>query len=1004
MGHDPQDGGGPPPLTLKPVPVATHLQASLHDHNNKFTAYAINWILKHHSSGKAAWRVLILTERLLWQVDKEGLVTRLIPLDRLKHIEYDRRLNRARLACDDTTQDWLFEFMPHQDNQPDGPDGLFAAISACRKRLAKTEGQELPVSEALEHVYPDVGKKSGMVTASDRMVEYRRDPRSLPQLAGGRKGSSDNGAPAARHRDHPLPRHGSSASMLNVTHPQIPHASFGGRPLDKRAHATPPYDPRTREDREEDRLPPHPSFPSSFDLGEKRSGSREGRPPRRRMLADGSCVYTLRLSDPKESIGIGFGEEDESLVEEREAGSDKKAKKLARRHPLMVGDVLSDSPADHARLPRGRVLSVAGSPVHCLQDALTALEDMKALRMTEFELHLIPTDPTDDDSWPSLSPTPSATGSATAAANAAAPPFILPPRRTARSTNGASVPVDPELADDAGDGPSKGFGGGGGSSGALLRQATKALLISVRYGEHGGLTLEGGGERLRVMSRMLQRRGYARQRFLCERDEDVAFTHPRPPTVAAVGEPTRAAILEACRWLAAGARRGDCLFLYVSAHGSSAPTTRVDAETLEGAAVLPGDFAAGGVVVTREELTDQLLAPVVGQGATLTILSDMFNGCELVHMPHGVRVDPGGAVVREADDEDLATAYSRAGDGRVIALSTSAVEPGVATLPRVGQTTNAFLRAATSTASSADDPSFLALAQEMQAALPARSSRSKQLRVLLEYSQSRMDPDAVGLAGGSGVVAGSAAGSGSAAGLGGGRVQRMGSAPGELMSRASSGLTQRSLGGQKPSTNSAYAGGAAGRGGRRGGGGGGDPLLGVGGSFAEGDGSEEARLSRLVRDAGSHPTPPWLTGEHSGVDLLHTSLPARPHPDVAPVIPARERQRLISFYRYYNPERLPMVTSMIIQYKGEHDKLFAELVAKYGPEPHHIADVLPAGWSKVVSPKGEVFYRHEDGRRQWEPPTAGSDVGSEMLPPSPGHRPRRDTLDSAGKKNGRSTR
>eukprot|EP00754_Rhynchopus_humris_P020792 Rhum_TRINITY_DN14715_c0_g1::Rhum_TRINITY_DN14715_c0_g1_i1::g.111155::m.111155 len=828
MKHAAQDGGGPPPLTLKPVHVATHLQASLCDQNN--TPYAVNWVLKHHSSGKAAWRVLILTERLIWQVDKEGLVTRLIPLDRLERIEYDRRLNRARLACDDTTQDWLFEFMPHQDNQPDGPDALFAAISACRKRLAKTERQELPVSEALEHVYPDVGKKSGMVTAAERMEEYRRDPRRLPQLAGGRKGSNDAAA-AARARDRPTPRHGSSASMLSVTHPQMPHASFGGRPLDKRAHATPPYDPRSaREAREDDKLPPHPSFPSSFDLGgERGGGSREGRPPRRRVLADGSCVYTLRLTDPKESIGIGFGEEDESIVEERELGNDKKAKKLARRHPLMVGDVLADSPADLARLPRGRVLSVAGSPVHCLQDALTALEDMKALRMTEFELHLIPTDPIDDDSWPSLPRTPSATGSTTAAANAAAaaaaaPPFILPPRRTPRSTNGASVPVDAELADAAGDGPSRGFGGGGGgggSSGALLRQATKALLISVRYGGHGELTLEGGGERLRVMSRMLQRRGYARQRFLCERDEEVAFAHPRPPTVAAVGEPTRAAVLEACRWLAAGARRGDCLFLYVSAQGSSAPTTRVDAEALEGAALLPGDFATGGGVVTREELTDQLLAPAVGQGATLTILSDMFNGCELVHMPHGVRVDPGGAVVREADDEDLATAYSRAGDGRVIALSTSAVEPGVATLPRVGQTTNAFVRAASSAAASADDPSFLALAQGMQAALPARSSSSKQLRVLLEYSQSSMEPDAVGLAGGSGVVVGSAGGSGSgAAGLSGGRVQRMGSAPGELMSRASSGLTQRSLGGPKPSTTSAFAGGAGGRGGRQGGGGG----------------------------------------------------------------------------------------------------------------------------------------------------------------------------------------
>ena len=140
---------------------------------------------------------------------------------------------------------------------------------------------------------------------------------------------------------------------------------------------------------------------------------------------------------------------------------------------------------------------------------------------------------------------------------------------------------------------------------------------------------------------------------------------------------------------------------------------------------------------------------------------------------------------------------------------------------------------------------------------------------------------------------------------------------------------------------------------------------------------------------GSLPLPPWLVGPHRGLDLLHTTLPNRSHVGVGVVASAQCRQRLIAFYRCYNPDKLDQVTSMLIQYKGREEYLFDLLAEKYGPEPHELDDSLPYGWTKVISPKGEAFYRHEDGRRQWEPPDGDGAMTeqSEILPPAPGTRP-----------------
>ncbi|KAJ9455653.1 Metacaspase-1 [Diplonema papillatum] len=155
-----------------------------------------------------------------------------------------------------------------------------------------------------------------------------------------------------------------------------------------------------------------------------------------------------------------------------------------------------------------------------------------------------------------------------------------------------------------------------------------------------------------------------------------------------------------------------------------------------------------------------------------------------------------------------------------------------------------------------------------------------------------------------------------------------------------------------------------------------------------------ATVKRPARVAKS--LPPWLLGKHRGIDLLSVPLVNRQHPAVLPfsVDPAH-RKRLIAFYRYHNPDMLHKTTSMLIQYRGREEELFALLVKKYGVEPHDIGqDMLPAGWTKVTSSKGEVFYRHDSGARQWEVPqkSAREAAAADYLPPAPGSRPLDATL------------
>eukprot|EP01063_Lacrimia_lanifica_P034120 TRINITY_DN6237_c0_g6_i1.p1 TRINITY_DN6237_c0_g6~~TRINITY_DN6237_c0_g6_i1.p1 ORF type:complete len:788 (+),score=343.54 TRINITY_DN6237_c0_g6_i1:174-2537(+) len=115
--------------------------------------------------------------------------------------------------------------------------------------------------------------------------------------------------------------------------------------------------------------------------------------------------------------------------------------------------------------------------------------------------------------------------------------------------------------------------------------------------------------------------------------------------------------------------------------------------------------------------------------------------------------------------------------------------------------------------------------------------------------------------------------------------------------------------------------------------------------------------------------PPPRGGYAAGASPARSPQSPPPHHVPSHNINPWVRQRLVNFYNYYNPAKLPSVVNTLLEYQGHEDTLFGSLTQKYGPEPADtMAEPLPVGWKLVESPRGDLYYKHADGRKQWERP------------------------------------
>eukprot|EP01065_Artemidia_motanka_P017781 TRINITY_DN21193_c0_g1_i2.p1 TRINITY_DN21193_c0_g1~~TRINITY_DN21193_c0_g1_i2.p1 ORF type:complete len:488 (+),score=61.03 TRINITY_DN21193_c0_g1_i2:553-2016(+) len=95
-------------------------------------------------------------------------------------------------------------------------------------------------------------------------------------------------------------------------------------------------------------------------------------------------------------------------------------------------------------------------------------------------------------------------------------------------------------------------------------------------------------------------------------------------------------------------------------------------------------------------------------------------------------------------------------------------------------------------------------------------------------------------------------------------------------------------------------------------------------------------------------------------------------------IDPKQRRRLIDFYQYYNPSKLPSVIPTLKEFAGHENALFKALTKQYGAEPLiPEAPAPPTGWYLAESSKGDLFYKHDSGAKQWHNPSLPGPEGRE---------------------------
>lgn len=98
-------------------------------------------------------------------------------------------------------------------------------------------------------------------------------------------------------------------------------------------------------------------------------------------------------------------------------------------------------------------------------------------------------------------------------------------------------------------------------------------------------------------------------------------------------------------------------------------------------------------------------------------------------------------------------------------------------------------------------------------------------------------------------------------------------------------------------------------------------------------------------------------------------------------------RRLVNIFSYYEPQRLPQIVSILLQFRGHEGSVIGACLRKAGgPEPG-VPGGPPApldlpledGWREVRGRRGHLYYRQDDGRKQWARPVV---PGAAPQPPA----------------------
>jgi metacaspase-1 len=85
-------------------------------------------------------------------------------------------------------------------------------------------------------------------------------------------------------------------------------------------------------------------------------------------------------------------------------------------------------------------------------------------------------------------------------------------------------------------------------------------------------------------------------------------------------QPTKAAILNAYRWVVAQSQPGDSIFLHYSGHGTKVPDQNGDEEDGYDEALVPSDYASAGVILD-DELYEIIVKGLAGGVHVVSVVS-----------------------------------------------------------------------------------------------------------------------------------------------------------------------------------------------------------------------------------------------------------------------------------------------------------------------------------------------------------------------------------------------
>ena len=148
-------------------------------------------------------------------------------------------------------------------------------------------------------------------------------------------------------------------------------------------------------------------------------------------------------------------------------------------------------------------------------------------------------------------------------------------------------------------------------------------------------------------------------------------------------------------------------------------------------------------------------------------------------------------------------------------------------------------------------------------------------------------------------------------------------------------------------------------------------------------GCSPPRLRAPPGPAPTSPQPP-PSGDASPGGVVSADTPFPPEAE-------RFRRRLLSLFQFYRPSKLPSVVNTIHVSLGREEAVMRLLADKYGPEPkdgmwrtQHVFPLPPPtpyttpavfetmlrpGWKQVETPRGDIYYLHVGGDKQWVRPT-----------------------------------